>query len=76
MVHNSCIILDDIEDGSLTRRGKAAIHVEYGLDTAINASVMMMFGALSKMSNYIAPEKSTKFSQTIADGILGLYLGQ
>jgi octaprenyl-diphosphate synthase len=41
--HNGSLIVDDIEDGSLTRRGGPAIHVEYGTDLAINMGNLMYF---------------------------------
>ena len=41
--HNGSLIVDDIEDGSLTRRGEAAIHVEFGTDLSINMGNLMYF---------------------------------
>lgn len=36
--HDACLIVDDIEDGSATRRGGPSIHLVHGLGTAINAA--------------------------------------
>ncbi len=36
--HDACLIIDDIEDGSATRRGGPSIHLSHGLGTAINAA--------------------------------------
>jgi octaprenyl-diphosphate synthase len=41
--HNASLIHDDIEDNSDTRRGKAAVHVLYGTDTAINGGSFLYF---------------------------------
>jgi octaprenyl-diphosphate synthase len=37
--HNASLIHDDIEDNSDERRGRAAVHILYGTDTAINAGI-------------------------------------
>jgi len=37
MFHNFTLIHDDIEDGSLRRRGKPCMHIKYGLPLALNA---------------------------------------
>lgn len=37
MLHNALLIHDDIQDESLVRRGKPAMHVEHGIPLAINA---------------------------------------
>lgn len=37
LVHNGTLVLDDIEDDGMVRRGKPASHIKYGLDTATNA---------------------------------------
>ena len=41
--HNGSLIIDDIEDGSPTRRGKPAIHKIFGEDLAINMGNLMYF---------------------------------
>ena len=41
--HNGSLIVDDIEDSSLTRRGAPAIHLEFGVDLAINMGNLMYF---------------------------------
>ncbi len=38
LIHNGTLIADDIEDGSVKRRGKQTIHLKYGLDIAKNLS--------------------------------------
>jgi len=41
--HNGSLIIDDIEDDSLTRRGGPAIHKMFGEDMAINTGNLMYF---------------------------------
>jgi len=41
--HNASLIHDDIEDNSDERRGKAAVHILYGTDTAINSGCFLYF---------------------------------
>ncbi|MBI4025547.1 MAG: polyprenyl synthetase family protein [Verrucomicrobia bacterium] len=38
LTHTGALIIDDIEDRSVMRRGDASIHLRYGLDVAINAA--------------------------------------
>lgn len=45
IVHAGSLIVDDIEDGSPTRRGRPALHVAYGLPTALNAANWLYFWA-------------------------------
>ncbi|MCL2069460.1 MAG: polyprenyl synthetase family protein [Treponema sp.] len=41
--HTASLIHDDIEDNSSERRGKPAVHLLYGSDTAINAGAFLYF---------------------------------
>jgi octaprenyl-diphosphate synthase len=41
--HNASLIHDDIEDSSDERRGKPAVHLLYGTDTAINGGTFLYF---------------------------------
>jgi octaprenyl-diphosphate synthase len=41
--HNASLIHDDIEDNSDERRGKPAVHLIYGTDTAINGGYFLYF---------------------------------
>jgi len=43
LVHNGSVIIDDIEDTSLKRRGEETIHLRYGLPAAINAGNTLYF---------------------------------
>lgn len=43
LLHTSALIIDDIEDQSLLRRGEECIHIRYGIDVAINAASTLYF---------------------------------
>jgi len=38
MLHNASLILDDVEDGSVSRRGRPAAHMIFGIPQAINSA--------------------------------------
>jgi octaprenyl-diphosphate synthase len=48
--HNASLIHDDIEDNSDERRGKPAVHLLYGSDTAINSGAFLYFLPLACLS--------------------------
>ncbi|MDR2658815.1 MAG: polyprenyl synthetase family protein [Spirochaetaceae bacterium] len=53
--HNASLIHDDIEDSSEERRGKPAVHLLYGTDTAINSGSFLYFLPLSCIDGWDAP---------------------
>ncbi len=48
-LHAGSLVIDDIEDDSLTRRGKSTLHREIGLPLALNAGNWMYFRALEQL---------------------------
>lgn len=54
LCHSSSLIIDDIEDNSLTRRDVPCTHLKYGTDTAINAGTfgyIMFQNLIEKIEN-------------------------
>lgn len=49
LLHNALLIHDDIEDGSLERRGSPALHVKHGVPLAINAGDTLSLMALQPL---------------------------
>jgi geranylgeranyl pyrophosphate synthase len=43
LIHAGSLVVDDIEDGSRSRRGKPALHIRYGLPIALNAGNWLYF---------------------------------
>ena len=80
--HNASLIHDDIEDCSDERRGKPAVHLIYGTDTAINAGAFLYFLPLACLtgwaenSNPAAQEITQKIQTIWAGHMRALHLGQ
>jgi geranylgeranyl pyrophosphate synthase len=43
LIHAGSLIIDDIEDASTVRRGRASLHVQYGIPIALNAGNWLYF---------------------------------
>jgi geranylgeranyl diphosphate synthase type II len=82
MVHAASLILDDMPcmDDARLRRGRPAIHVEYGEDLAILSSVALLSRAFCVISaaHAIPPEVRTRLVCTLGEtvGTQGLVRGQ
>ncbi|MDR2785293.1 MAG: polyprenyl synthetase family protein [Treponema sp.] len=75
--HNASLIHDDIEDNSDERRGKPAVHLIYGTDTAINSGCFLYFLPLTCIDSWDVPAdlKNTLYG-IWAEHIRRLHLGQ
>jgi len=51
-IHTGALMVDDVEDHSLRRRGDTAIHIRYGLDVAINAGNSLYFLPLTLLRDH------------------------
>jgi octaprenyl-diphosphate synthase len=75
--HNASLIHDDIEDDSDERRGEPAIHIRYGIDTAINGGTFLYFLPLSCINPWDAPlERKHKVFNLWGVCMRRLHLGQ
>jgi octaprenyl-diphosphate synthase len=75
--HNASLIHDDIEDSSDLRRGKPAVHLIYGIDTAINSGSFFYFLPLSCIGGWEAPaERKEKVFAVWGEYMRRLHLGQ
>ena len=53
LLHNSSLVIDDIQDGSTKRRGKECAHIKYGVPISINAGYLQCFSVLNDINkNY------------------------
>ena len=43
LIHTGSLVIDDIEDGSSVRRGRPALHLQFGLPIAVNAGNWLYF---------------------------------
>jgi geranylgeranyl pyrophosphate synthase len=65
LIHAGSLIVDDIQDGSSMRRGAPALHIRYGIPTALNAGNWLYFwpfelitkAGLSKQSEVLAHQR-------------------
>jgi len=75
--HTASLIHDDIEDGADVRRGKPAIHLAWGEDTAINAASWLYFQTLAIIDDYPSSDslKLTLY-RTVTRELRRLHLGQ
>jgi octaprenyl-diphosphate synthase len=75
--HNASLIHDDIEDNSAQRRGKPAIHLLYGGDTAINSGCFLYFLPLACIEAWDAPAEAKNGVWALwAEHMRRLHLGQ
>ena len=68
LLHTGSLIIDDIEDDSLKRRGEEVLHEKYDIDIAINAGNFLYFLPLK-----ILKDHKDKFSSDILLQIYSIY---
>jgi geranylgeranyl pyrophosphate synthase len=79
IIHNASLIIDDIEDKSLMRRGQPCAYIKYGQDVAINMGChAMTYVSTDFMLNFKAktPELKIKLITEICKEISCLHFGQ
>jgi geranylgeranyl diphosphate synthase type I len=77
ILHNMTLIHDDIEDGSLLRRGKPCIHIIYGIPFAINAGDAMLIKVFEVLSDSpLPPEVGIKLVKKMAERAFQVTMGQ
>lgn len=57
LIHNGSLIVDDVEDSSLMRRGDQCIHLKYGVDYAVNTGTLMYYAPINKVADYVEDER-------------------
>lgn len=72
ILHNSSLLLDDIQDNSILRRGIPVAHSIYGIASTINAANYASFIALERVQTLNHPEGTS----IAIEQILELYRGQ
>ena len=75
--HTASLIHDDIEDHADERRGKPAIHLIYGQDTAINSAAWLYFFAQSLIDSFPSSDMmKLVLYRTVSRELRRLHLGQ
>lgn len=72
MLHNSSLLIDDIQDNSILRRGIPVAHSIYGVASTINAANYVLFIALEKVLALNHPEATEVYTEQL----LELHRGQ
>ncbi|KAI5726104.1 hypothetical protein M8J77_025287 [Diaphorina citri] len=72
MLHNSSLLIDDIEDNSILRRGIPVAHSIYGIASTINAANYVVAIALEKVQSLGHPEATAVYTEQL----LELHRGQ
>jgi geranylgeranyl pyrophosphate synthase len=77
ILHAGSLIVDDIQDGSRQRRGRAALHHLIGLPLALNTGNWLYFWPLTLISNVgLPPAAELKLQHRIADTLRQCHEGQ
>ncbi|KAI1335897.1 terpenoid synthase [Xylariaceae sp. FL0016] len=72
MIHNSSIVLDDLQDGSQLRRGSPSAHVIFGPAQTINSATFQYVQAIAELRKLTNPMCLDIF----VDEIRSLFVGQ
>lgn len=72
MLHNSSLLMDDIEDNSILRRGIPVAHSIYGIAHTINAANYVMIAALERTQELGHPQATAVYTEQL----LELHRGQ
>ncbi len=78
LVHSGALIIDDIEDNSLLRRGEECLHLKYGLDVSINAGNTLYFLPSVELFNhkYLDDIKKLRIHEIMMKTYLQAHFGQ
>ena len=72
MLHNTSLMLDDIEDGSQLRRGRPATHMIFGVAHTMNSAGYLVLDALKQVQRLGDPQ----CLDIVIDQVRDLYVGQ
>lgn len=75
--HNASLVIDDIEDNALLRRGDSSIHIIYGEDSSINSANFTYFAPLTLIDNLVISDNlKVKLYKTWHLGMRRVHMGQ
>lgn len=79
LLHNGFLVHDDVEDGSLLRRGAPTLHTAYGVPIAINIGDGLLALALRPLlanTQYVGLGKSLRILELVANAVQESVEGQ
>ncbi len=76
-LHAASLVVDDIEDNSLMRRGSESLHVQLGIPRALNAGNWLYFWPLEDIRNWGLPaERELTLYRVCHEALLRAHFGQ
>ncbi len=76
-LHAASLVIDDIEDGSLERRGVPTLHQKVGLPVALNAGTWLYFWPLEKIAAWgLSPVQEVRLYRLCINSLLRAHCGQ
>lgn len=76
MLHNSSLLLDDIEDNATLRRASPAAHQIFGIPSTINAANYVYYLSLDKLVKHFPSEVMPEAVKIYTEQLLELHRGQ
>jgi geranylgeranyl pyrophosphate synthase len=77
LLHAGSLIVDDIEDGSISRRGQPALHRSHGVARALNAGNWLYFWPTSLLERLaLEPETELLLHRAVNRALLDSHYGQ
>ncbi len=76
-LHAASLVIDDIEDGSLERRGAPTLHRQVGMPVALNAGTWLYFWPLEKIASWgLTPTQELRLYRLCINALLRAHCGQ
>ena len=75
-MHHVSLILDDIQDGSVLRRGKPSTHIVFGVPQALNAACLQLSVANSRLFKFLDASGHQGLVHVINDELSRAFFGQ
>jgi len=75
-LHSASLLVDDIEDSSLLRRGSPAAHAIYGIPSTLNSANYVYFLALDAIGRLPAARRDPNLMASAVSELLNLHRGQ
>lgn len=75
-LHNASLVQDDLQDGSLYRRGQASVFAEFGRDVALGLTNRLITAAFSSLTRVSRPETLAKLIRRLDGAVTETANGQ
>ena len=76
LLHNSSLVIDDIQDKSLKRRGQECAYIKYGTPLSINAGYLQCFSLLNDINQNYPVSIQTQVKDIYHKYFVLMHLGQ